>query len=179
MAGRLGSTLRASGRPEFFREIQPLPDGNRLPSPPDRLSEATKVKIHYQHSGQITETAFVDLLRRSTLAERRPIDDPACVEAMLRHANLLCTAWDDSTLVGVARSLTDFEYCCYLSDLAVDQKYQRTGIGKALIRLTQSRLGEKAKIILLAAPKAEDYYRRIGFKPHQSAWILSARGELR
>jgi GNAT superfamily N-acetyltransferase len=136
------------------------------------------VKILYQHSRPITEPEFVDLLKRSTLAERRPIDDPKSVEAMLGHANLFCTAWDDSKLVGVARSLTDFEYCCYLSDLAVDQEYQRTGIGKALVRLTQSRLGEKAKIILLAAPKAEEYYRRIGFKPHQSAWILPARGEL-
>jgi predicted N-acetyltransferase YhbS len=135
--------------------------------------------IHYQHSRSITETEFVDLLKRSTLAERRPVDHSTSIKAMLRHANLICTAWDDSTLVGVARSLTDFEYCCYLSDLAVDQKYQRAGIGKALIRLTQSRLGEKAKIILLAAPKAVDYYRRIGFEAHQSAWILSARSELR
>ncbi len=140
-------------------------------------SRSTNVKIQYQHSRQITEAEFVDLLKRSTLAERRPIDDPTSVEAMLKHANLLCTAWDGSTLVGVARSLTDFEYCCYLSDLAVDQKYQRIGIGKALIRLSQSRLGEKAKIILLAAPKAVDYYRQIGFEAHQSAWILPARGE--
>jgi ribosomal protein S18 acetylase RimI-like enzyme len=140
---------------------------------------AIKVTIHYQHSRQISEAQFVDLLKRSTLAERRPVDNPTCIEAMLRYANLLCTAWDDSTLVGVARSLTDFEYCCYLSDLAVDQKYQGIGIGKALIRLTQSRLGEKAKVILLAAPKAVDYYRRIGFEAHQSAWVLSARSELR
>jgi predicted N-acetyltransferase YhbS len=136
------------------------------------------VKIDYQHSRPITEAEFIDLLERSTLGERRPIDDPRSIAAMLQHANLLCTAWDDSKLVGVARSLTDFEYCCYLSDLAVDQKYQRAGIGRALIRLTQSRLGEKARIILLAAPKAVDYYRRIGFEAHQSAWVLPARGEL-
>jgi ribosomal protein S18 acetylase RimI-like enzyme len=137
------------------------------------------VNINYQHLRSIADEEFVDLLKRSTLSDRRPIDDPKSVGAMLRYANLLCTAWHDSRLVGVARSLTDFEYCCYLSDLAVDQKYQRLGIGKALIRLTQSRLGEKAKIILLAAPKAEDYYRRIGFEAHQSAWILHARSELR
>ncbi len=95
------------------------------------------------------------------------------IEAMLKHANLLCTAWDGEKLVGVARSVTDFEYCCYLSDLAVDEKYQRQGIGKELIRLTQSKLGDKAKIILLSAPKAEAYYPKIGFKPHRSAWVLS------
>ena len=134
--------------------------------------------ISYQHLRKITEAEFVDLLKRSTLSERRPIDDTNCIKAMLKHANLLCTAWDDAKLVGVARSVTDFEYCCYLSDLAVDKEYQRIGIGKGLIRLTQSRLGEKAKIILLAAPAAENYYGPVGFEPHRSAWVISARKAL-
>ena len=127
----------------------------------------------------ITANEFVDLLRRSTLAERRPVDDPQCIEAMLRHANLLCTAWDRLKLVGVARSLTDFDYCCYLSDLAVDVAYQKQGIGRQLIALTQASLGPKAKLILLAAPKAEAYYPKLGFDAHPSAWIIPADRELR
>jgi len=115
------------------------------------------MNIRYEHARPVTDAEFVDLLRRSTLAERRPVDDPGAIAAMLAHANLLCTAWDGAKLIGVARSLTDFEYCCYLSDLAVDKDYQKKGIGKELLRLTQSRLGKKAKIILLAAPKAADY----------------------
>ena len=130
------------------------------------------MSIRYQHDRNISADEFVDLLRRSTLAERRPVDDRNCVEAMIQHADLLCTAWDGGTLVGVARSVTDFEYCCYLSDLAVDAEYQKKGIGRELIRLTQSRLGKQAKIILLAAPAAEKYYPRIGFEAHPSAWIL-------
>ena len=98
---------------------------------------------------------------------------------MLQHANLLCTAWDGSKLVGVARSVTDFEYCCYLSDLAVDEDYQKAGIGRELIRLTRSRLGNKAKIILLAAPAAEAYYPKIGFDAHKSAWVLGAESKLK
>jgi ribosomal protein S18 acetylase RimI-like enzyme len=136
------------------------------------------MSIHYEHSRVIGEDEFVDLLRRSTLAERRPVDDAKCIKAMLEHANLLCTAWDGKKLVGVARSLTDFEYCCYLSDLAVDEAYQRQGIGRELIRLTQSKLGSHAKIILLAAPKADGYYPRIGFERHSSVWILSANKKL-
>ena len=132
------------------------------------------MNLRYETSRQITVDEFIDLLKRSTLAERRPIDDRQCIEAMLRHAGVLCTAWDGATLVGVARSVTDFEYCCYLSDLAVDEKYQKKGIGKELIRLTASRLGDKAKIILLAAPKAEAYYPKIGFEAHRSAWIAPA-----
>ena len=137
------------------------------------------MNILYQHLRQITGVEFVDLLKRSLLAERRPIDDPNCIKAMLQHSNLLCTAWDGPKLVGVARSITDFAYCCYLSDLAVDLEYQRIGIGKGLLRLTQSKLGNKAKIILLAAPNAETYYRHIGFEAHQSAWILPAKSEIK
>ncbi len=129
--------------------------------------------IQYCTDRAIGEAEFVDVLRRSTLAERRPVDDPKCIQAMLRHADLLCTAWDGAQLVGVARSVTDFEYCCYLSDLAVDQTYQKRGIGKKLIELTQSKLGPRANLILLAAPKAVDYYPKIGFDAHRSAWILS------
>ena len=97
---------------------------------------------------------------------------------MLQHTNLLCTAWDGEKLVGLARSVTDFEYCCYLSDLAVDEKYQKQGIGKQLIRLTQSKLGSKARLILLSAPKAQSYYPLIGFDPHPSAWILPAQRQI-
>jgi len=130
------------------------------------------MSIRYEHKRTINEDEFVDLLQRSTLAERRPVHDRRCVKAMIEHANLLCTAWDGARLVGVARSVTDFEYCCYLSDLAVDVDYQRKGIGRELVRLTQSRLGRQAKIILLAAPAAETYYPKIGFEAHPSAWVL-------
>lgn len=136
------------------------------------------MEIQYHADRKISEADFVDLLNRSTLAERRPIDDAKCIEAMLRHADLLCTAWDGERLVGVARSVTDFEYCCYLSDLAVDQAYQRRGIGRKLIEHTQSKLGPRANLILLAAPKAEGYYPKIGFLAHRSAWILPAERKL-
>ena len=136
------------------------------------------MNLRYESTQPISSEQFVDLLRRSTLAERRPVNDPKCIQAMLRHGNLLCTAWDNEKLVGVARSVTDFEYCCYLSDLAVDVGYQRQGIGKQLIELTRTKLGDNAKIILLSAPKAVDYYPHIGFAAHPSAWILPARQRL-
>ena len=138
-----------------------------------------QTEVHYSTTEFISVEQFIDVLRRSTLAERRPVEDRAAMEAMLRHANLLCTAWSGNKLVGVARSLTDFRYCCYLSDLAVDTSMQRQGIGKKLIRLTQSRLARGCKIILLAAPTAVDYYPGIGFAAHPSAWTISAEAPLR
>lgn len=137
-----------------------------------------KINIRYETTRAITTEEFIDVLRRSGLAERRPVDDETCIEAMLKHGNLICTAWEGEKLIGVSRSVTDFEYCCYLSDLAIDNRYQRQGIGKELIRKTQSMLGKKATIILLAAPKAVGYYQRIGFEPHNSAWSVSSQTDL-
>jgi len=130
--------------------------------------------IVYRCDQPITAEQFRDLLVRSTLGERRPIDDADRLQGMLDHANLLCTAWEEGRLVGLARSLTDFAYCCYLSDLAVDVSLQGLGIGTELIRLTQSRLHPQCKVILLSAPKAESYYPKIGFSSHPSAWIAPA-----
>jgi len=134
--------------------------------------------IQYSAERSLTAEEFIDVLQRSTLAERRPVGDRHCIQSMLQHANLLCTAWDGARLVGVARSLTDFTYCCYLSDLAVDSAYQRRGIGRELIRTTQSRLGPRCRIILLSAPKAVDYYPTIGFASHPSAWWLGSTDPL-
>lgn len=129
--------------------------------------------LRYSLTEPVSVEAFRDLLIRSTLAERRPVEDPDCLEGMLRHADLTATCWAGETLVGIARSVTDFSYCCYLSDLAVDASFQRQGMGKRLIELTQTRLGPLCKIILLAAPAAVDYYPRIGFSHHPQAWILA------
>jgi len=115
--------------------------------------------------------AVIALYRSSTLGERRPVDDRPRMAEMLRHANLVVTAWDGATLVGIARSLTDFVYATYLSDLAVDLAYQRRGIGRELMRKTQLA-APRASVILLSAPKAVDYYPRVGFSAHPSAWIL-------
>ncbi len=117
---------------------------------------------------------FIDVLRRSTLGERRPVDDLDRIESMLAHANLFVTAWSGETLIGVARALTDFSYCCYLSDLAVDAAWQRRGVGKELIRRVRLRLHPEARVILLAAPRAVDYYPAIGFTAHPSAWVMPA-----
>ena len=114
------------------------------------------------------------LYKESTLAERRPSDDLEVMNKMLENANLTVTAWHDSELVGISRTLTDFCFVAYLADLAVHKDYQGNGIGKQLIRQTQQELESTCKIVLLAAPKAEEYYPRIGFAPHNSAWVISA-----
>ena len=128
--------------------------------------------IEYRDNATITAEQAIDLYKRSTLGERRPIHNVQTFEAMLKNANLTITAWDSETLVGISRSLTDFAYVAYLADLAVDQEYQRSGIGKQLIEETKSRLGPECMIVLLAAPKANEYYEHIGFEHNPRAWTL-------
>jgi len=130
--------------------------------------------ISYRLGNELDLDRVIALYRASTLGERRPVDDREVMAEMLRHANLVVTAWDGERLVGIARSLTDFGYVAYLADLAVDREHQRHGIGVELIRRTRGVLGPRAMIVLLSAPAAVDYYPRIGFSRHGSAWVLKA-----
>lgn len=128
--------------------------------------------VAYKAHDKITPEEFVTVLKTSTLGERRPVDDAQCIRGMVDHADLVVTARDGDKLVGVARSVTDFNYCCYLSDLAVDVAYQKQGIGKRLIDLTVEQLGPECLLLLLSAPAAVDYYRHIGFERHEQCWII-------
>ena len=134
--------------------------------------------IEYRVGNELDIDEVLDLYHASTLGERRPVSDRERMTRMLRNANLVISAWDGPLLVGLARSVSDFAYCTYLSDLAVRATHQRTGIGKQLVRRTQA-LSPEANLILLAAPKAADYYPRIGFTRHESAWILRSGESLR
>jgi len=127
--------------------------------------------ITYQIEKDLTTKEFIDVLNKSTLGERRPVDEPERILKMLEHGNLIITARENDVLIGVARSLTDYLYCTYLSDLAVDQDYQKKGIGKELIRLTKLET-PRAKLILLSAPKAVEYYPKIGMKQWEQCYVL-------
>lgn len=137
----------------------------------DRLGE----RFVFQIEPLLGVDEFVSVLTRSTLAERRPVDETGTIQKMLQHADVIVTARLDGFLVGVARAITDFSYCTYLSDLAVDQEYQRLGIGRELIRRTHEAAGTSTSLILLAAPRAVTYYPHIGLSKHESCWIIPRR----
>lgn len=131
------------------------------------------MEIEYKVNQSISVEQFVNLLKKTSLGERRPLENEATIKGMLENSNLIVTAWIKDQLVGVARSVTDFHYCCYLSDLAVDESVQSSGIGQYLILVTKEELSRGCKVILLSAPQAQKYYPKIGFEPHNSAWVLS------
>lgn len=130
------------------------------------------MNIEYKINAAISTDQFIDILNRSTLGTRRPVNDRICMDGMVKNSNLTVTAWDVNRLVGIARSVTDFHYACYLSDLAVDKQYQETGIGKALQAVTQDQLGPRCKLILIAAPTANEYYEHLGYENNPRCWIL-------
>ena len=130
------------------------------------------MNIDYQVEPALSAAEFIDVLQRSTLAERRPVDDRERIGLMLRNADVIVTARSGKLLVGVSRAITDFSFCTYLSDLAVDVAFQKLGIGRELIVRTHATAGRATRLVLLAAPKARSYYPHIGMLPHDSCWML-------
>jgi len=128
--------------------------------------------INYQLEPELTADEFIDVLVRSTLAERRPVDDRDTIQGMLANADIILTARCEGRLVGVSRAITDRAYCTYLSDLAVDESFQRQGVGRQLIQRTHEAAGLNTTLILLSAPNAATYYPHIGMTKHESCWVI-------
>ncbi len=134
--------------------------------------------VAYAQEPDLDVNEYIDLLHRSTLAERRPVDDMIAMEGALRGSDVVLTARHDGRLVGAARALTDFHQHCYLADLAVDVECQRTGIGLALQVNLRALLAPGCKLKLSAAPAAADYYPRIGYIRNDRAWELPPEASL-
>lgn len=128
--------------------------------------------IIYSADKKISVQEFILILNESTLGERRPVNDIKRMETMLDNASILITAWDNNKLIGVSRAISDLAYCTYVSDLAVHVDYQNQGIGKRLLEETRTKSGGKGAFILLAAPKARDYYPHIGFELSDRCFVL-------
>jgi ribosomal protein S18 acetylase RimI-like enzyme len=137
-----------------------------------------KMNIEYAVNEPVAVAEFLELLLRSGLGERRPIDDRVCLDGMIRNSNLVVTARNGGQLVGIARARTDFHYACYLSDLAVDKRFQNRGIGKRLQSTKQAKLGPRCTLILLAAPRANEYYEKIGYSNNPRCWVLKRKASI-
>lgn len=126
--------------------------------------------IHYSLTKEISADAIIDVFNSAGI--NRPTQDPERIKTMFAKADLIISAWDGDQLVGIARSLTDFCYCCYLSDLAVSKPYQSAGIGKELVSRTRQAIGPQSMLLLVAAPSAVGYYPKIGMEPVNRAFIF-------
>jgi predicted N-acetyltransferase YhbS len=135
--------------------------------------------ISYRLEPDLDSQEFIDVLIRSRLAERRPVSDLEVIAGMLANADVILTARaDDGLLVGVSRAITDYSYCTYLSDLAIDAAFQGQGIGRELVRRTHEAAGMHTSLILLSAPHAQTYYPHIGMRRHESCWVVDRNPRL-
>ncbi|MDQ3020204.1 MAG: GNAT family N-acetyltransferase [Bacteroidota bacterium] len=129
--------------------------------------------IIYKINTGITAEEVAELFLKSGI--NRPCKDLPRIKKMLDSSNLTITAWINEKLVGIARALTDFCYCCYLSDLAVDKKHQHKGIGKELIKRVQKEIGEDSMLLLLSAPGAMEYYPKVDFDIVNNGFIINRK----
>lgn len=127
-------------------------------------------RIAYVEPAVVSPAQLAELFRSSGI--RRPADDLPRLQKMIEHANLIIGAYAGKRLVGIARALTDFSYCCYLSDLAVAKDYQRYGIGRELIARVKRRVGDQSMLLLLSSPDAMTYYPRVGLEEVANGWII-------
>ena len=132
-----------------------------------------KTTIHYRTGFLPPVADIIRVLQDSGIV--RPTHDVARIEKMFAHANLVVTAWEGETLVGVCRALTDFSYCCYLSDLAVNRSHQGQGIGQQLIEQVKHKIGDQVALILLSASSAMSYYPSIGFENIENGFIIKRK----
>lgn len=135
------------------------------------------MEIAYQVEKDLSVVEFRDVLARSTLGERRPIDDYERLEKMCKNADIMLTARFEGKLIGIARSISDFAFATYLSDLAVDVEFQKLGIGKKLIAETKKLV--QGKLILLSAPATIEYYPKIGMKQFENSFYLDNVNDLK
>jgi GNAT superfamily N-acetyltransferase len=135
--------------------------------------------MHYALEPALPAEEFRRVLIDSGLGAIRPVDDLQRLQTMLSNAQLVVTARLDEpggTLVGVARTITDFAWCAYLSDLAVVKSAQGLGIGRGLLDATRAHCGPSAALILSSVPDAVQFYERAQMERIADAfWYRRAR----
>jgi ribosomal protein S18 acetylase RimI-like enzyme len=131
------------------------------------------MKIQFKVNAKISADDVITIFKDSGID--RPVNDVIRMQNILDNSNLIVTAWNGIELIGIARSITDYHYCCYLSDLAVKKEYQKAGIGKSLIEITQNTIGEQTMLILIATNTTMEYYQKTGFDKIENGFLIKKR----
>ncbi|MEO6903155.1 MAG: GNAT family N-acetyltransferase [Bacteroidia bacterium] len=131
------------------------------------------MKIQFKVNAKVTADDVITIFKDSGID--RPINDSIRMKNILDNSNLIVTAWDGIELIGIARSITDYHYCCYLSDIAVKKKYQKAGIGRSLIEITQNTVGDQTMLILIATNTTMEYYQKSGFDKIENGLLIKKR----
>lgn len=128
------------------------------------------MNIRYQIGGTIDIDEIIAVYSHNKLSVRRPIHNKQLMQDMINHTDILVTAWHEMKLVGVSRTVTDFNYVAYIADIVVDEDYQNQGIGKQLIQHTRDELKPTCYLTLFSAEWADDYYKKLGWERKSLGW---------
>ena len=128
------------------------------------------MKIQFKINSKVSADAVIGIFKDSGID--RPVNDTIRMQNILDNSNLIVTAWDGIELIGIARSITDYHYCCYLADLAVKKAYQKSGIGKTMIDIIQNTIGDQTMLILLSSTPTMEYYPKVGFDKIENGFII-------
>jgi hypothetical protein len=128
------------------------------------------MNIQFKVNAKVAAAAVIEVFKSAGI--NRPVNDPARMQAILDNSNLVITAWDGLHLIGIARAVTDYNYCCYLSDLAVRKENQQSEIGKTLIELTQNAIGANTMLLMLSSGAIQEYFPKDGFEKTEHGFII-------
>lgn len=128
------------------------------------------MQIQFRVNEKLNAQSVIEVFKSSGIV--RPIDDPKRIQTMLDNSNLIVSAWNGNELIALARSVTDYSYCCYLSDIAVKREHQKFGIGKTLIELTQDAIGEDTMLIFLSNMAGLEYNPKVGFEKVENGYMI-------
>ena len=131
-------------------------------------------EVAYAREPDLPLADFARVLEESGLGATRPLGDLERLGRMLTQANLVMTArrGPGGELLGVARCVTDFSWCCYVSELAVGRAAQGLGVGRGLLDAAQAELGPEVSVILLSMQDAVGFYERIGMARQDDAFAF-------
>ena len=119
-------------------------------------------------SERLTAEEYIDFLKRTDLGSQYPLE--RFDERIARLVNTVSVSMtarnDDGLLIGVLFGLTDFAYWLYVTDLGVDRRYERQGIGMKLMQTAHEMAGGERDIAvyLVANENAVPFYEKLGMK---------------
>lgn len=134
------------------------------------------MEIQFRINEKLHAKDVISVFRSSGIV--RPVDDEKRIQSMLDNSNLVVSAWNGAELIALARSVTDYAYCCYLSDIAVKKEHQKFGIGRTLIELTQEAIGEETMLLFLSNITALEFHPKKGFEKVENGYIIKRKTKL-
>ncbi|MDR1129698.1 MAG: GNAT family N-acetyltransferase [Prevotellaceae bacterium] len=82
----------------------------------------------------------------------------------MKNSDAVFTAWDNQRLVGLINVLDDGIMTAYIHYLLIMPEYQRSGIGKSLVKMVTDKYSSFLRILLIAYGSETEFYKHCGFE---------------